>query len=69
MSKFSRYWLERLASGRVSCCLAVLKIGRWGVSKIGVGGVKLAMTEKGARGEAGRAMRGKVKCHDGPVDG
>ena len=33
---------------------AVLKIGRWGVSKIGVGGVKLAMTEKGARGGSAR---------------
>ena len=55
----------------MSCCLAVLKIVSGGVSEIaGWGpGVKLAMTEKGARGVAGRAIRGKVKCHDGPVDG
>ena len=46
---------------------AVLKIGRWGVSKIGVGGVKLAMTEKGAGcvPVPGCAMRREVKWRDG----
>ena len=47
---------------------AVLKIGRWGVSKIGVGGVKLAMTEKGAGGGqcqaalCGERLSGAMAC-------
>ena len=44
----------------------ILHLGRWGGSKIGVGGVKLAMTEKGAPGgEPGCAMRREVKWRDG----